>query len=64
MRVQRQKYTLRWLLTPEDSNSWEAGGMGDCTNDQDKKKCVYSILKILIWYLVALVIPIFLSRLH
>ena len=64
MRVQRQKYTLRWLITPEDSSSWEAGGIGDCTNDQNKRKRVYSILKLLIWYLVALVIPIFLSRLH
>ena len=64
MRVQRQKYTLRWLITPEDSSSWEAGGIGDCTNDQNKRKSVYSISKLLIWYLVALVIPIFLSRLH
>ena len=64
MKVQRQKHTLCWLLTPEDSISWEAGGMGDCTNDQDKRKRIYSILKFLIWYLVTLVIPIFLSRIH
>lgn len=64
MRVQRGKYTLRWLTTPEDSSSWEAGGMGDCTDDQDKRKSVYSISKLLLWYLIALVIPIFLSRLH
>ncbi len=64
MRVQRRKYTLRWLITPEDSSHWEAGGMGDCTNDQDKRKSVYSISKLLIWYLVAIIISIFLSRLH
>lgn len=63
MMVQRGKYTLRWMLTPEDSSSWEAGGMGDWTNDQDKRESVYSIVKLLIWYLVALIIPIFLSRL-
>ena len=64
MRLRRRKYALRWLITPEDSSRWEAGGMGDCTNDQDKKKSIYSISKLLGWYLVALIIPIVLSRLH
>jgi len=64
MKVQRREHILFWLMRPEDSSRWEARGMGGCLCGQEEKGGIRSITKFFVWYTMAIVFAILLSRFH
>ncbi len=55
---------LLWLLRPEDSSGPQVEGLELRSGSQDKRRIFYAILKVFLWYAMALAFTIFLSRLH
>ncbi len=64
MKHQSKEKNIFWLITPEDSSSWEDEGVGCCSNDQGKMERILSTSKLFLWYIMAIACTIFLSRLH
>lgn len=64
MQMQERDKALLWLMTPEDSSSWDADGMEACACEQDRRVVFSSIAKFLVWYGAALSMGILLARLH
>ncbi len=64
MKVEQREHRLLWLLRPENSSDWEAGGMRFSSKNHNTKGLLLSVTKFLLCYTVAIAVTVFLSGLH